>query len=286
MANNQNQNIFTPLHGAHAIAEAIAYVKVAPDFTIKDLRLIMDLKSALNDELPKFDILKKYQTFLKQDKDGVAITQQSSETEVGIEAQRVKKDASIEWILRIDDNSITIHCLDYQRWNDFLEYVLKILNIVISKIKSAESSVSTIGLKVVDNFLYEGQIESYAADKLFRKNDYLANNCFKVHDRWHCHTGWFEETSIDDTSILNQLNVGALYKNIEGKKTHVTSIDHNAVIRFQGTKLNNLYVLIDPENDPSLLRTYLSELHRLNKNVLLSLLDSDMAKRINLQPSL
>jgi uncharacterized protein (TIGR04255 family) len=285
MPDNLDQNSFTPVHGAHAIVEAIAFVKVAPKFPEKDIRRIIDLQSALKDELPKFDISKKYEALFTQDKEGVTTTSQTRGTEIGIEAQRVKSDASVEWLLRTNENTIGMHCLDYQRWNDFIERVLKIFSVVINKIKSTESAVSSVGLKVIDNFLYEGQVESYASDKLFRSNDYLANHCFKVGEMWHCHTGWFEELRLNDTQVLNQLNVGALYKNIEGKKTHVTSIEHNALIKCESKKLNNLYDLINPENSPSYLRAYLTELHRINKKVLLSLLNPDMAKRINLQPS-
>jgi len=282
MSNQLDHRSYTPIHGSHAIVEAIAYVKVAPAFTSKDIHLIMDLQNALKDELPKFDIVKKFESIYIKGQDGT-MSNNVRESEVGVELQRIKPDGTVEWILRTDENSITMHCLYYQRWSNFIEHVLKIFEVIINKIKTTEGSVSSVGLKVIDNFLYEDQIKSYTTDKLFRRNDFLADQCFKVHDRWHCHTGWFEELPIHGNQVLNQLNVGALYKNIEGKKTHVTSIDHNALIRCETQESNNLYDLINPENNPSLLSTYLTELHRINKSVLLSLLNPEMAKRINLQ---
>lgn len=284
MSNQLDHRSFTPIHGSHAIVEAIAYVKVDPALTSKDIRLIMDLQNALKVELPKFNIVKKFESIYIKGQDGT-ISNNVRESEVGVELQRIKPDGTVEWILRTDESSITMHCLDYQRWADFIEHVLKLFSVVIGKIKATESTVSSVGLKVIDNFLYQDHIESYRSDELFKKNDYLTNHCFNVQEKWHCHTGWFEKIPIDDGQCLNQLNIDALDKMIEGKKTPVTSIDHNVVIRCQGKKSITLYALIESENGSSLLEKYLTELHRINKNVLFSLLNPDMTKRINLQPS-
>lgn len=283
MTARKNNALFHPIHDAHAIAEVIVFVHVT-GFSSQDIKLISNPSEDLKSFLPKMDTVDKFETIVR--KEGSEVEYGTKKVErVGIELQRVKPDGSVEWLLKTDDTSLRLHCLDYGRWDGFLESSSSVLSSIIKKLKSSEGIVTSIGLTVLDKFVFNGDKDTYRVDALFKENKYLFKNAFDVGDRWHSHVGWFEDVRIEEFECLNQLNLDAAYQNIAGTRKHITSIGHNIVLRPTQDQLVNVYSLVSKngEDDGVILTDYLDKLHKINKRVLSELLTKDMAERIALQ---
>lgn len=270
---------FRPINKAHAIVEVVWFAQFSGEFSKGALIKFSSLKDDLADDLPKFSEMHKL---------SLAITPQGpvAQQELGgIEFQRIKKDGSLEWMLRIQDNSISVHCLDYSRWAKSWQEASSYLYKAFGKIEGPELPVALVGLKYIDRFLYEGPSDQLDISKLFRTDsELLFDKAFTAGPLWHCHTGWFDGVDGSDLSCLNQLNIDAAYTTIAGERKHTTTIDHNALVRFPPGDGSQLRVIVgDSANNETRFHKIMDVLHTKNKKVLGSLLAQDISERILLK---
>ena len=279
IARKRKGGLFIPINKAHAIVEVVWFIQFLGQFPKGALIKFSSLKEELADDLPKFSEMQKL---------SFAITPQGSVAQQdlgGLEFQRIKKDGSLEWMLRIQDNSISVHCLDYSRWVNSWREASTYLYKALGKIEGPELPISLVGLKYIDRFVYDGSTDQFDISHLFQINsELLFSKAFTAGPLWHCHTGWFDDVDGSNLQCLNQLNIDATYTTIAGQRKHTTTIDHNALVRFPPGDDNHLQVIVgDSPNNETRLHKIMDTLHTKNKKILGSLLTQDVSERILLK---
>lgn len=273
---------FEPVNNAHAIVEMVLFCQFEPELDELAIARLMELEDdpELKDELTKFETLQGNEFQISAS--GIA---SSPVRPLGIHMRRTGPDGEPEWMLRTDPHTIAVHCLDYTRWDEVGAQARAFLQKALHKIGTTESTLAALGLKYVDRFSYSGSEEDYDPAVLFRRDTSLLHKrAFTSKMRWHCHSGWFEqpeELEREQLECLNQVNVDAAFLTVSGARRHMTTIDHNAVVR--GLNAENLAAFLASEEDEDALLHRLTEaLHLVNKRVLIDLLTDEMATRINL----
>ena len=275
---------FRPINSAHAIVECTVFVEFVPVFSraVRD-RFVNNLASQLQNDLPKTNVQKVLETAINI-QDGQPSGTLKEELN-GIELQRIKPDGALEWMLRTTENIISVHCLDYTRWDDIWLEAKKYLQLAFRQVRGSENFVNSIGIKYIDRFVYDGINEEYRVSDLFsEETDLISRRLFSPNPLWHSHTGWFEDLVEIDSSCLNQLNIDATYANFSGLRKPVVTVEHNVILKTSSNS-DSISSYLDYEGEDennTKLDQIMHALHMVNKKVLSSLLNSEMKERINL----
>ncbi|MGH8557821.1 MAG: TIGR04255 family protein [Methylococcales bacterium] len=274
---------YSPINDAHAIVEVVMFVQFAPGFGDSTIRKLTQIEHDLKDELPKATPIQRL-AFSMLPQQGSQVMQQQL---IGIEMQSMRRDGSLEWMLRTTENTIAVHCLDYSRWDTVWQKAKGYLDKAFKHLDGSESFVDAVGLKYIDRFLCNTAPEQSNLSDLFgSNNDLIFNRAFSMNSGslWHCHTGWFENMNLNtaDMKCLNQLNVDSSFKNINGNSKLVVTIDHSAIASIPQDK-NGLSVLKKRNGSEELsFEDIMNELHRQNKAMMAKLLSKQMATAISL----
>lgn len=268
---------FQPINEAHAIVEAVIFFEFEPVFNEADLSRFLPLQQELKTEFPVGNPMQMIQFRIDQQTGTQALEQRPS----GLELKSVDEAGAPEWLVRIIEPNISIHCLKYTRWDNVWKQASKTLTAVFSKIGPTQSVLRNVGLKYIDRFVYDGDEDKLDITALINaKCAYITPKSFETDGRWHTHSGWFEKGE-NGSEILNQVNIDAAFQMQDNKRRHFTTIDMNHIARN-----------LTPESVPSLkealekgavISTLLDRLHNLNKAVLSDILTADVRKRINLK---
>lgn len=261
---------YSAINEAHAIVEVVMFVEFAPPFGESTVRKLINIEHDLKGDLPGAKPV-EFSVFSFGPDKGVQMARPRT---IGVELQRVRPDGSLEWMLRTTENAISVHCLDYSRWNDIWARAKGYLDKAFRHLEGSDSFIASVGLKYIDRFVCNGDPEQTRLEDLFRKEtDLICKRAFSTGPLWHCHSGWFEDLRISNPKCLNQLNLDATLTNIKGHRKLVITVDHNAVAQ------------IPPENSNLSLLPFdaiMEELHERNKAVMAELLSEQMARKINL----
>lgn len=260
---------YSPINNAHSIVETVFFIQFSPVFGASTRRKLISIRDELKGQFPKSNLINR--TVLNFDPAEGGQTVMNEVEPVGVELQRTSVDGSrLEWMLRITEDMVSVHCLDYTRWDEVWQQAETYLNKVFGYIDGSDSFVSSIGLRCIDRFLYKDDPEQSNLAELFKQDTpYIAKTAFTHGHLWHCHSGWFE--SLDDLQCLNQLNANADFANIDGNKTLSITVDHSATA-----------IVEQNSNQTTALALIMSQLHDKNKRLLIDLLTEQMARRINL----
>lgn len=284
--------MFKPINDAHAISEVVIYFELGSKLSEGDIKELEDLKIIFRKELPSSEDLVNISVAAKSE--GMDITDaQFKQSKSGFELKRFNTHTgtskrTLEWVLRITDHIISVHCLSYIRWAPFKDEALKYIEEAFKKLNLSGSGINSIALKYIDRFIFEGDPSNCSFDKLFSKDSfYLNSTIFTKNDpRWHNHIGWFENYE-EKMEILNQLNIDAgFFDTPDGEKIHSTNIDHNSILAHKEDepifKSFPLKSNIDEWNE---LTKYIDSLHIFNKKVMGNMLTSNMVSEISLEES-
>jgi len=259
-------NQFNPIHNAHAIVEVIVFFgfpqgELGPHIVDR----FLELKTELSEDFPSNNLFQMFEVKISED-------YPSLHPKVGFELRRLKIDDSIEWLIRITPDSISIHCLDYSRWNHVYPMVEKYSESIFEKLKGVGVSPSSIGLKYVDQFVFRGEPKDYDIANLFKRDSsVLHTRSFSSGCQWHSHSGWFEKIE-GLGEVLSQINIDSV---IQEPQRYIISIDHTGTYHNQ----------IEGENllcDSTFRALFADRIHELNKSLLSDLLTDKMQRRINL----
>lgn len=257
------------------------FMQFAPPFGESTIRKLVGIEHDLSDDLPKVNPVQMRVFGFGAD----SATQVLRDQTVGVELQSVRRDGSIEWMLRTTESAISVHCLDYSRWNDIWMRAKRYLNKAFRYLEGSDSFISSVGLKYIDRFVCNVDPENSNLEDLLKKDtDLICGRAFSTGPLWHCHSGWFEELHISSSSMkcLNQLNLDVGYTNIKGNKKLVITVDHNGVAQVP----ENIGISILKRtngSDASPFDAIMEALHEHNKTVMVELLSKQMARRINLR---
>ncbi len=260
-----SNNQFNPVHNAHAIVEMIVFFQFHQGALDPHKDRLLEIREELSEEFPAYSSIQAFQIDIPSDGNP------SFHPKIGFELRRLKEDASIEWLIRLDSDSISIHCLDYSRWNYVWPKIQKYSKIILEKLEKGDVSPSAIGLKYVDQFVFQGEPKDYDISNLFKRDSLILHpRSFSSACQWHSHSGWFEEIAgLGD--VLNQINIDSV---IYEPKRYIISIDHTCIY-YNPTENALLY-------NQGFHQIFAEGIHKLNKSLLGDLLTDNMQQRINL----
>lgn len=194
----------------------------------------------------------------------------------------------MSWVLRMSGNHLSLHSIDYTRWDAIFPQIIDYLTTAFSVIERP-LNFSSIGIKVIDRFRFVGATpEDYKLGVLLDPNSkYISQHAFSAGQRWHVNTGWFEKSPAGDETeeLLHQLNAdSSMFVGAEGKNEALVSIDHSATLgninRMGGIPLRRFSN--KDQHFFSSLRDSLQFLHEKNKQIVFDLLNKEVASKINL----
>lgn len=259
---------FTPINAAHAIVEAGWLIAFSSPLTIDEIALMKAAAFVLKDDLPKIDEIKKFEAIVDAQNPGSPTMKQE---DGGFEMQRIRPDGAIDWALRVANDTISVHCFDYTRWNDFQEKAFRFFSVLCQPINASSNTPVLTALRYTDRFICEDDANYNAESLLKRNSGYLPENIFQAGSLWHSHSGWFEQKS-----FLNQLNIESGYVHLSGHQKTTVTLQHNIVFRSTDSDKN----LFPTEGTD--LKPVAEKMHIMNKQVLAQLLVPSLVKQINL----
>ncbi|MCI0562739.1 MAG: TIGR04255 family protein [Nitrososphaera sp.] len=270
---------YSPINEAHAIVEVVMFVEFSPPFAESTIRKLIGIEHDVKSDFPKVSPVQMRVINVATDK----ITQILRDQTVGIELQSIRRDGSLEWMIRTTENAISVHCLDYSRWEDIWAQAKGYLDKAFRHLEGSDSFIASVGLKYIDRFVCNGDPEQSKLEDLFKKDtDLISKRAFSTGPLWHCHSGWFEDLSISSVKCLNQLNLDATFTNIKRNRKLVITVDHNAIAKIPPEN-NGLSILKGTDGPDGLsLDVIMEALHDRNKAMMSDLLSEQMARRINL----
>ncbi len=265
---------FEPIYQAHAIVEMVVFFEFAHGLD-GNMDRLLPLRSEMEQDFPNNDLLQSVEIIFPQN-------QQPANPEPkigGIELRRFKPDDTLEWLIRITSRAISVHCLEYTRWEYVWPEVNKYIGIVFEKLTGTNVALSGMGLKYVDQFVFQGEIENYDLSQLFKKNTPVLNSrAFSSGANWHCNCGWFQHmTGLG--KVLSQMNTTGI---AQDEKHGVIVIDHTFTLHAH-TEDALLVPCLSPNSGGEEARSNIIEkMHAANKFLLSELLVDSMQQRINL----
>lgn len=204
----------------------------------------------------------------------------------GVEFSHKRADGSPVWLLRIAGKELGVETTLYTRWEavwpkarDFLLGALR----RISEIEPSVVEVEATSLVFSDIFTVP-RSETVDFRGLFRTSALLPEAILRHGNLWHCHTGWFAPSPTRGR-ILNQLNIDSRAPDrvnaVTGEESLLVEVQivHNQVAqRGLARPVDKLdAVPLDPD-----INVEMEEMHRVNKDLMRSLLADEIVTRVGL----
>lgn len=264
--------MFEPHNDGHAISEAVFSVEFKP-LPSNVLQKMLDNYPALSSLLPS-----------KQEISGMRFEQSGSgfsfEQVPGAEWKKFGPDGKHDWIVRITPNSVSVHCLNYDRWNEVWGRSKFLLGTLFAALDDYRADVLSVGLRYIDQFEFRGNIENYNPQDLFVENcAYVPKSILTKGTRWHAYSGWFEDDAQLEYEVLHQLNIDAV-EMLPGSSPVIT-INHAALIQSgPAGRLEKFAHLSQITDGP--LDSFMNKAHDRNKEIVRDILSQEMMVRIGL----
>lgn len=264
--------MFQPMNKGHAIFEVVFFFEFS-QMPIDVLTPMLASYDNLAGSLPKIDQMPSM--LFNQSGNGFEMIQFP-----GVEWKNIRADGTPDWVVQFVPNAISVHCLEFTRWDDVWPRVYGILSTIFANASPAVSFLTAVGLRYVDRFDFNGNVADYNVRGLIRNGSpHISENVKDHGPRWHNYTGWFEEFSEIGTEALQQLNIDAVEQ--LDPKLQIISITHNASVRKQYSgELDKYLEFTHIENSP--IATFMNAAHNSNHKLLRELLTDDMLERIGL----
>lgn len=185
------------------------------------------------------------------------------------------REGKLTWLIRYlpsqsSVNILSIHCLDYSRWNDFYTNVLQFLN-GLSTIDNGIFS-SGFSLNYIDQFDWVDEQPMPCKNIFVNNGTYIPKRIVETEGAWNYTLNY--QTKVDVHMVLEHINLGTR-KVMPGKEN--IFIAHTAVMGFSSPKN-----LKDMFQNSSELREIADKMHDLNKNFLKNVLVDEISTKIGL----
>tara|TARA_R110000868_G_scaffold411715_1_gene707933 strand:- start:1315 stop:2163 length:849 start_codon:yes stop_codon:yes gene_type:complete len=149
----------------------------------------------------------------------------------GVEFAFLQPDGSPIWALRVVGDEITVECNLYSRWARVWGASQSYLFGTIQALAGQNSSIRIMAANLSVRDAFSGDAELQDPSSCLRMSRFVPEMAFKNGNRWHCHTGWFEESN--SFEILHNLNLDAsAVQLINGPKSSRLSISHSLTHRI------------------------------------------------------
>ncbi len=278
---------FTPINKNHAIAEVVFFFNFNARFGDSTISLLDNVADKLKGQLPSYSPIQGVEQEIKFDSPNNQPVFTNTVRKVGFELKKFNPSGQIDWVLVVRDETVSVNCLDYTRWEEVWKITKSFLIEIFNIIRTQNNiSLVNLGFKCIDKFDFHGTPKEYELSNLFkRESDFLPNNIFNATETWHCHSGWFDNTfdTLEQNNkfkVLNHLNLDSsrIQSNLNNMDKIVVTIDHTQVTVFEkgiiepkSVNLNdNISILFD-------------RMHSMNKLTLLNILNHKILEQINLK---
>lgn len=200
---------FKPIGERHAIEEVVFLIAFSRAFSAIEIGRVVEKHELWKSELPKLTRPQIIQLAFGPE----------NEPDVGppppvapAAFQSFKRDGSIDWQFKVEDNLLSVNCLTYSRWDAVSRQARSLLDKVLPIVLDQSNRASSVGLQYIDTFLWGGDLEAYKADELFNKKSGFFPEKFRpVGPYWHFHQGEYDY--LDQTPpkrILERVHLDAV----------------------------------------------------------------------------
>lgn len=262
---------FQPRHERHAIHEVVFVLTFARNFSSDDIERVESAHDQWKTELPA--VLRP-----------VAIQLPAGENSppalgpgAAISFDAMKRDGSLDWRLRLQENWIAVNCLTYTHWADVWGQAKSLLNRAVKIAFGDDNSVTSFALQYIDFFDWVGDAKDYQIAELFNKDcEFIPSSIWGKGPLWHLHQGWFCKDGLPvEGRMLERVHLDAT------EQSGLNSVKMDTTLRID-LKNNigshaELFV-----GSPALVDNIFSYVHDVHKQIMLKYLTDEMAKRIDL----
>lgn len=262
---------FKPIGERHAIEEVVFLVAFSRAFSAIEIDRVVEKHELWKSELPKLARPQVIQVSF-----GV-----ESDPDVGppppvapAAFQSFKRDGSLDWQVKVENNLLSVNCLTYSRWDAVSRQARSLLEKIIPLLADQTNRALSVGLQYIDTFLWSGDLEAYNADGLFnRKSGFFSDKFMPVGPYWHFHQGEYDY--IDESPpkrILERVHLDAVMA------------DNLPRVRID-TMLRSDFAAGSDAADKSFrdeVFKELEDLHIRNKKVLATVISEELQNKISL----
>lgn len=189
----------------------------------------------------------------------------------------------LAWQIGARRNQVSLHCLEYSRWELTSKTIRSYLAAIFDALGEQSASVRMFGMKVLDRFMYFGDLPDFDASSLFdQDSEYLNSRMFESGHRWHLHTGWFEPGTGVDEEVLSQLSIDSSSIAPPDHRPNVgVSIDHTMTVRAgHQSELGDVYSVWTGDLGGVFER--FEFMHTRNKEIVCSVLNRGVCDSMNM----
>lgn len=270
--------LFEPINRAHAVVETVFFFELL-DRVLHDEGFPNKIKSALNDFFNKAEVAPSVEfTF---DLATGATLQKSSDALNFTRGD--PSDGSVSWVLRVNGVHVSLHCVEYTRW-DAVYASAKMVLAKVFKLLREDNGILSFGMKVIDRFDYLGSEEEFNISELLsERSRYLPVNLFSSRNRWHVNSGWFVAYQ-NAIEVLHQLALdSSIHTDELGNFKNFITIDHTATFKTLNPIVREPAVHA-PFDEQALgfIDAAFHHLHLENKRVMIDLLRSEVSRKLNI----
>jgi uncharacterized protein (TIGR04255 family) len=269
---------YLPFAGKNAIVEMSVGIQFQSQFDSQIGENIAAIKNDFAEDFPKFDPVQMQQFTLNV---GISVPYSGPTGTPGLSGfvlTKLKSDLSPARVLRVMGNTISIHFLQYDSWQqtktlaeNYFDRCLRLTGVV------EKNAMTAVFMRYVDRFIFDGELRDARANLLFRENSKLLPlTIFESGGLWHSNSGWYESL-FDEAKALNNLGVASVTQ-----PTINITVDHVNVYSLPQAH-NSLADLFKGTQSQRSLLDILDQQHLANTVILKSLLNEKMLDTIGLK---
>lgn len=272
---------FRPFGNKHAINTVAFVVEFNVPLEPKVFQEISLLHANFKEDLPRKAEEQAVVVNLDPTSPGSPVRSASPEIG-GIVFDRLAPDGRQEWALKVQPGLAQVLCSNYERWSSVWAKAENFFKVVLPVIHKHNRVISAVGLQYIDEFIWEGSKSELEPSALFQKDSiYLVPNSYEMNDLWHCHHGFFVDSSDPAPhKRLNNINID-ISDSAENKRVVRISTTHRSILK---QAIQTYVSVVDAEKTGNTIDAHMSAMHDENKSMLGKLLNNEMCKRIKLNP--
>lgn len=265
---------FVPLGERHAIAEVAFGLKVSPSLTHDDREALKAAHPRWQAHLPRLLESKTLAVHLSGPGGKPPPPPVSP-----LDFVRYKSDGNFDWRLHIQDDSITVNCLAYTRWQHVWTHARALFSHV-SEVLPDTIFVVSVSLQYINLFSWDGPLQDYDSGKLLdESSDSIPESVFNRGPHWHLYQGWFSPiTDPPGGRILDRMHIEGIGDEHRG---HLVKFESLFRWDFDGDDGSRLLKQAFSA-PPTFIDASFERLHDLTKRSLAGYLTPDAERIINL----
>lgn len=264
---------FEPNKDHHAIVEVVFGIRLARNVSAKEIEALIEAHPKFKEDFPRLNRTQIIQFAIG---DGPPPKNMPQPT-AGVSFDAMKRDGTLDWRLRIDDNMIFVNCLSYTRWSEIWEKVRQYFTVAGEFAVGSDNSVVGFVLQYIDVFRWTSEIDTYSIGEfLDRESKHLPASIFECGPLWHLHQGWYRPSEPPlDGRLLERIHLDAVF---EDKQVPIVKAD--TFLQLELLKSHTWASIF--HDDDSFGTVAYRMLHEVNKEMLRSILTQEMSEKVGL----